>query len=619
LNDAWLAGAVALIVVATLPPQAQWEISQEPLVESLLAFESGWSDVVQNVALYVPFGLLLAARGQSLQRVCAASAVLSLATELAQSYVPGRYPSASDVFINTCGAALGYAAISSDVIGRAIVSSLLGVQRWAADTRNPSLPRASRLLVGWALLVGAVLTLTAVLLMPAPPANGGLAVSSPVFDRPNGPLRIGSNGMAAGYFKGTIDEVRIYSRVRTENQIRADMGSSAARANDSGVEAAYTFDSDPAMPRDDGDAGDAVFSRVPWTKEGRFGGALIFDGVSSEILLPHRREFDFSDAMTLEAWVRPSGEPSEESAVIAGAGSSYYVHATSSLGRFEPIAGGRFGAVPRYVHVNRPIPRDEWTHLAATFDGESIRLYVNGTMAATRRHWSPHRPLHVSLNGSELSPGPIQDADRFRTAILDDMALEIVLTCGRLNDAAAPVFLVVGMQSKEILALNARGHDLLVQPFTRAARVGLAAPPSIVSGAFGGCTPGERLALTVNGRLQDPRVARGGQQLRTSTPGLGSGWALLIRSDLLPAWAERAGTLAWLAALAVPFGLWARPNATSAIGGALAVVIAFGAMRIAHVRAFDSYELLAVVAGTSLGALVRRAPRLAGAGIGGTT
>ena len=30
-----------------------------------------------------------------------------------------------------------------------------------------------------------------------------------------------------------------------------------------------------------------------------------------------------------------------------------------------------------------PIPREEWSHLAVTFNGSRIRLYVNGVLAAS--------------------------------------------------------------------------------------------------------------------------------------------------------------------------------------------------------------------------------------------
>ena len=64
------------------------------------------TDVVLNVAFYVPFGLL-AARATSWPTALAAAALLSLVTEAAQLYSTTRFPALLDLVLNTLGAAIG--------------------------------------------------------------------------------------------------------------------------------------------------------------------------------------------------------------------------------------------------------------------------------------------------------------------------------------------------------------------------------------------------------------------------------------------------------------------------------------------------------------------------------
>jgi glycopeptide antibiotics resistance protein len=70
-------------------------------------------DVIVNVLLYVPFGFLYAWPRPGSARVFLWSAVwaasLSIATEWTQVFSHARFPSATDVLLNTIGSAMGVA------------------------------------------------------------------------------------------------------------------------------------------------------------------------------------------------------------------------------------------------------------------------------------------------------------------------------------------------------------------------------------------------------------------------------------------------------------------------------------------------------------------------------
>lgn len=80
---------------------AMWGVPREP---AAIVFE-----FVANIALFVPFGLLVSAAAPrwSPWAVIASGFVVSAAIELVQLGIPSRVPTVFDVIANTAGAALG--------------------------------------------------------------------------------------------------------------------------------------------------------------------------------------------------------------------------------------------------------------------------------------------------------------------------------------------------------------------------------------------------------------------------------------------------------------------------------------------------------------------------------
>lgn len=110
---AFAAAAAAVILVLTL-----WPVDAIGGTESWsasLRFRGfrGLADSIANVLLFLPFGFAMAACLGSLARPILAGLALSVAIELAQLVVPGRYTSPWDVLFNTAGAGIGVALFRS--------------------------------------------------------------------------------------------------------------------------------------------------------------------------------------------------------------------------------------------------------------------------------------------------------------------------------------------------------------------------------------------------------------------------------------------------------------------------------------------------------------------------
>lgn len=105
--------------------------------------------------------------------------------------------------------------------------------------------------------------------------------------------------------------------------------------------------------------------------------AASFNGTSSYIVIPNDPELNPTSAITLEAWIYPRTYGQQGYGTIIGKSWYYsYWFGFNSNGflRFYPA-----GTASRFDGIT-PIPLNKWTHVAATYDGSNITLYVNGVL-----------------------------------------------------------------------------------------------------------------------------------------------------------------------------------------------------------------------------------------------
>ena len=138
-----------------------------------------------------------------------------------------------------------------------------------------------------------------------------------------------------------------------------------------------------------------------WTVEGKFGGALSFDGSTSQVTVADAASLDLTSGLTVEAWVKPSVAPVGWRSVIAKDVDRYYLMASTS-NQNRPGFGGTFGSTNQNVFgtATLPIPPSPWAHLAATYDRVTIRLYVNGVQVDSAAQTDP-----LSTSTSALTIG----------------------------------------------------------------------------------------------------------------------------------------------------------------------------------------------------------------------
>jgi glucose/arabinose dehydrogenase len=154
-----------------------------------------------------------------------------------------------------------------------------------------------------------------------------------------------------------------------------------------GLVAAYAFNegSGATVVDSSGNGNHGTISGATRNSSGQYGAALDFDGTNDLVSVPDSSSLDLTSGMTVEAWVRPLTTSGWRTVVLKERpGDTVYALYSSNNDNGRPNSRIRVNGSNASVNGTSRLTTSVWTHLAATFDGSNLRLYVNGSLVGTR-------------------------------------------------------------------------------------------------------------------------------------------------------------------------------------------------------------------------------------------
>ena len=151
--------------------------------------------------------------------------------------------------------------------------------------------------------------------------------------------------------------------------------------------------------------------------EGRFGRALdCREGEVPYIRLPS--DAMPAEEMTLECWLRMDEPCKERLGRIVGRSSVYGFYTGKGTGMTFYVKT-KPGAVSNWKSLRVRLPLKKWTHIAGTFDGKMMRLYMDGKLVGEQEN-----PGELVDSTSALYVGADAKGDRYRfPGLIDEVRL----------------------------------------------------------------------------------------------------------------------------------------------------------------------------------------------------
>ncbi len=266
--------------------------------------------------------------------------------------------------------------------------------------------------------------------------NGVLVKSDTETATPNTsgtqPLYVGSSRTPGSFFPGSIDEVRVYNRALSPDEIKRlyrqtspQMNASQANKLRQGLVGMWTFDGNDmsgntAIDRS-GNANNGTLTNGPAKTIGKIGQALNFDGVDDYV---SGSSVNLSGSpFTISAWIKPKSYTADKQYFSIGSAAlndqAIHLRETSNTGL-------RFGMYNDDLNVTVSNMADVWSHVVVTLDSSKVQtVYFNGVSVGSRTatamftgnsNWNIGRWV---LSGTENWDGLIDEVRVYNRALTE--------------------------------------------------------------------------------------------------------------------------------------------------------------------------------------------------------
>jgi hypothetical protein len=176
-----------------------------------------------------------------------------------------------------------------------------------------------------------------------------------------------------------------------------------------------------------------------WTTPGQFGGALSFDGIDDLVSVPDSASLDRGQTGTIAAWVKLTTINRWNGVLAKGSNENdaqhNYAIDIGSNNLPNCVIGN--GTTFNMVVATTALTAQQWKHLACTWDGSQLRLYISGILNA-----SVAQTITPAANTAPLSVGQFGGGVDRLAGVIDEVRVYSAALSGPDIQTAMNVALV---------------------------------------------------------------------------------------------------------------------------------------------------------------------------------